>query len=63
MKNHENNDNGVHRHKYVPSLRGNNPEKVKKYDWWDEMCKTYGEKNYFPTKKTKQESDEDKKDK
>ena len=25
----------------------NNPEVVRKTDWWDELCKAHGEKNYW----------------
>ena len=28
-----------------------NPEVVdKNYDWWDDLCKTHGEKNHWPRK-------------
>ena len=41
---------GCHRQAYIPTLRSGNPEKKPKSDWWDEICKAYGEKNYFPPK-------------
>tara|TARA_Y100000310_G_scaffold298095_1_gene331688 strand:+ start:777 stop:941 length:165 start_codon:yes stop_codon:yes gene_type:complete len=30
-----------------------NPHKPSKEDWWDEICKKHGEKNYFPKDKKK----------
>ena len=47
-----NNFKGVRRYSYIPSLVGANPLKREesKNDWWDEMCKKHGEKNYFPNK-------------
>ena len=41
---------GSHKHSYVPTLKSGNPEKKRNHDWWDEVCKANGEKNYFPKK-------------
>jgi len=47
---------GIHKQSYVPSLQGANPvKKDNDEDWWNEMCKKHGEKNYFPTKKAKKD--------
>ena len=48
MSDSNSNLSGRHRYPYIPSLKGGNPEKRKKQDWWDEMCHKHGEKNYFP---------------
>ena len=46
------NRTGSHKHSYVPTLQSGNPQKVPKRDWWNEVCKTHGEKNHFPMKGT-----------
>ena len=38
---------GYHRQKYAPKLSECNPEKKKKEDWFDELCKKHGEKNLW----------------
>jgi hypothetical protein len=35
---------------YIPSLKGGNPLKSEKSDWWDEICVAHGEKNHWPKK-------------
>ena len=50
MNKDNNNKQGSYRQNYVPTLKSGNPEKIKKADWWDEICKAHGEKNYFPKK-------------
>ena len=44
---------GKHRQNYVSSFAEGNPEKSKKDDWWDEICKKYGEKNHHKKKRSK----------
>ena len=47
------------KHKQPYDLSMHNPEKHDKdYDWWDEVCKAAGEKNYWPKNKPKQKDDE-----
>jgi len=46
------NRQGSYKHSYVPTLKSGNPEKQPKRDWWNEVCKAHGEKNYFPLKGT-----------
>lgn len=51
---------GTHHQSYVSSLQEANPAKPDESDWWDKMCKSYGEKNHFPKKKKEPENkDED----
>ena len=38
-------DRGVHKHR--TSIPLDNPEIKKESDWWDEMCKRAGERNYW----------------
>ena len=44
---HPNNNSANH----VPPLKAANPIKLEELDWWDEMCKAHGAKNYWPKKK------------
>ena len=46
---------GKLKHRYEPSM--NNPEKVKKTDWWDELCAKHNTKNHW--KKDKDKSDKE----
>jgi len=39
---------GKHKQRFSPSI--NNPEVVKKTDWWDDVCKAHGEKNHWRKK-------------
>ena len=56
MNNSNNNQSGKHKQPYDISI--NNPEKVdKNYDWWDEICKSHGEVNYWPKNKPKRKDD------
>jgi hypothetical protein len=32
-----------------------NPEVKSDKDWWDDLCKAHGAKNFWPNKKTKQD--------
>jgi hypothetical protein len=41
----DNKQNGVYKHRTPMPL--DNPEIKKSNDWWDEMCKRAGEKNYW----------------
>ena len=47
---------GRYKQPFTPSI--NNPEVVKKTDWWDDMCKAHGAKNHWKKKdyKTKPKS-------
>ena len=40
---------GKHKHRFEPSM--NNPEKVKKTDWWDELCAKHNTKNHWSKEK------------
>lgn len=49
----ENKNGGVHTHRTPISI--DNPEVRKDEDWWDELCKAHGAKNYWLKRKTKKE--------
>ena len=53
MSENNNNLTGRYRQGYVPKLAEGNPEKQKKTDWWDEVCKAHGEKNHWKKDKNK----------
>lgn len=40
---------GKHKHRFEPSM--NNPEVVKKNDWWDELCAKHNTKNHWSKEK------------
>ena len=40
---------GKHKHRFEPSM--NNPEVVKKNDWWDELCAKHNTKNHWNKEK------------
>ena len=44
-----NNLTGKHKHRFEPCM--NNPEKVKKTDWWDELCAKHNTKNHWSKEK------------
>jgi len=51
MKNKEVNINVSGKHVHRTPIEMQNPHKASKEDWWDEICKKHGAKNYFPKKK------------
>ena len=43
---------------YIPPLASGNHIKSEKHnDWWDEICKAHGAKNYWSKKKPKKKKD------
>lgn len=50
MDKHENSDGQTQR---PHNSGGDSGNKGVKYDWWDEMCKAHGEKNFWEKKKRK----------
>lgn len=40
---------GKYKHRFEPSM--NNPEVVKKNDWWDELCAKHNTKNHWSKEK------------
>ncbi len=40
---------GKYKHRFEPSM--NNPEVVKKNDWWDELCAKHNTKNHWNKEK------------
>ncbi len=40
---------GKYKHRFEPSM--NNPEVVKKNDWWDELCAKHYTKNHWNKEK------------
>ena len=50
---------GRHKQRYEPSM--NNPEVVKKNDWWDELCAKHNTKNHW-NKEKGNSSNKDKKE-
>ena len=53
MKDKEVEINVSGKHVHRTSIEMDNPQKPHKGDWWDEMCKKHGAKNYFPKDKKK----------
>ena len=51
MSNQDNNQQGKYVHRTPRTLQ--NPEVSKEHDWWDELCKAHGAKNYWKKKKNK----------
>ena len=53
MKKNDVNINVSGKHVHRTPIEMTNPHKDAKYDWWDEVCKKHGAKNYFPKNKKK----------
>ena len=53
MRDKEVNINVTGKHIHRTPIEVNNPHKTPKHDWWDEICKKHGAKNYFPKDKKK----------
>ena len=53
MKNKEVNINVTGKQIHRTPIEMRNPHKIPKDDWWDELCKKHGAKNYFPKDKKK----------
>ena len=53
MKDKEVNINVTGKHVHRTPIEIDNPHKTPKSDWWDELCKKHGAKNYFPKNKKK----------
>lgn len=51
MSDNNSNQTGKHRQRFEPCM--NNPEKVKKTDWWDELCAKHDEENHWNKDKPK----------
>ena len=43
----------------VTPISMTNPEVSKKEDWWDELCKSHGEKNHWKKESKKNENTEE----
>ncbi len=53
MKNKDVSINVTGKHVHRTPIDMGNPQKKDQTDWWDEICKKHGAKNYFPKDKKK----------
>ena len=53
MKKNDVNINITGKHFHRTPIEMENPHKKPTNDWWDDICKKHGAKNYFPKDKKK----------